>query len=189
MQISIRWRCVQKRSSIRNCGRARAKRDDATSGERTRLACWFRRSAETVFPLIFASSEHNRGKRKFATARTRSPAREPRALPRVSENARDYSPSRWRNCALAYSRLSFAMKLALILAGHTASHSYVLVQLPNPCSSITCTIFNARRSRSGTPCGKDDKCETFAAAKSIADPFGHAAAHAPLLPLPGQRCA
>ena len=34
-----------------------------------------------------------------------------------------YSPSRWRNCARAYSRLSFAMKLALILAGHTASHS------------------------------------------------------------------
>ena len=34
-----------------------------------------------------------------------------------------YSPSRWQNCAHAYSRLSFAIKLALILAGHTASHS------------------------------------------------------------------
>src|SRR5207247_9589837 len=27
--------------------------------------------------------------------------------------------------------------------------------------------------------GKKDKCETFAAVKSIADPFGQAAAHAP----------
>ena len=39
------------------------------------------------------------------------------------QNARSYSPSRLLNCACAYSRLSFAMKLALILAGHTASHS------------------------------------------------------------------
>ena len=43
-----------------------------------------------------------------------------------------------------------------------------------------------RRVRSGVPeylgnafCGKNERCETFAAAKSIADPFGHAAAHAP----------
>src|SRR5215831_12808911 len=71
------------------------------------------------------------------------------------------------------------MKLALISAGQTASHSYVFVQLPNPCASIACTIFNTRRARSGAPCGKNDKCETFAAANSIADPFGHAAAHAP----------
>ena len=53
---------------------------------------------------------------------TPKPARETRALARAT-NTRNYSPSRWRNCARAYSRLSFAIKLALILAGHTASHS------------------------------------------------------------------
>jgi hypothetical protein len=37
--------------------------------------------------------------------------------------AGDYSPKRWRNCARTYSRFSFAIKLALISAGHTASHS------------------------------------------------------------------
>gem|GEM_PF-5016102 len=40
------------------------------SGERTRLACWFRRLAETSF-------------QKFATARTPSPTRETRALPKA----------------------------------------------------------------------------------------------------------
>src|SRR5437868_3426802 len=34
--MSIDWRCVQKRSSIRNYGRARAKRDDVL-GERAKL--------------------------------------------------------------------------------------------------------------------------------------------------------
>jgi len=43
--------------------------------------------------------------------------------PQNARHARNYSPSRWQNCARAYSRLSFAIKLALILAGHTASHS------------------------------------------------------------------
>ena len=71
------------------------------------------------------------------------------------------------------------MKLALISAGQTASHSYVLVQLPNPSASITLTIRSTRLSRSGWPCGRNDRCETFAAVKSMADRFGHAAAHAP----------
>jgi hypothetical protein len=34
-----------------------------------------------------------------------------------------YSPALRRKLAIAYSRLSLAMKLALISAGHTASHS------------------------------------------------------------------
>src|SRR5206468_13046843 len=97
----------------------------------------------------------------------------------LRECTRGYSPKRRRNCARAYSRFSFEIKLALISAGHTASHSYVLVQLPNPAASITCTIFSTRLSRSGCPCGKSDRCETFAAVKSIAERFGHAAAHAP----------
>jgi hypothetical protein len=43
--------------------------------------------------------------------------------PQIARHARNYSPMRCLNCAHAYSRLSFAMKLALILAGQTASHS------------------------------------------------------------------
>src|SRR5438874_5049967 len=43
------------------------------SGERTRLACWFRRLAETIFTT----------EKKFAMARAPSPAREARALPRT----------------------------------------------------------------------------------------------------------
>src|SRR5262249_46165211 len=38
-------------------------------------------------------------------------------------HAPDYSPRRCPNWARAYSRFNFEMKLALISAGHTASHS------------------------------------------------------------------
>src|SRR5206468_3596493 len=51
--------------------------------------------------------------------------------------------------------------------------------LPKPSASITCTIFRTRVTRSGFPWGIRDRCETFAAVKSMADAFGHAAAHAP----------
>ena len=94
----------------------------ASSGERTRLACWFRHRAETIL-FSAAPLERIDDLRKVYDRGTRSPARETRALPRLCERARSYSPSRWRNCARAYSRLSFAIKLALIFAGHTASHS------------------------------------------------------------------
>src|SRR5437667_8330807 len=60
--------------------------------------------------------------KKFATARTRSPARETRALPRTIE-AQSYSPAPRCRAARAYSRFSLAIKLALISAGQTASHS------------------------------------------------------------------
>src|SRR5882724_993965 len=90
-----------------------------------------------------------------------------------------YSPAPARKLARAYSRFNLAMKLALISAGQTASHSYVFVQLPKPSASIALTIFRARLARSGSPCGKSARCETFAAVKSIADAFGHAAAQAP----------
>jgi len=43
--------------------------------------------------------------------------------PELREYARDYSPALLRQLARAYSRLSLAIKLALISAGHTASHS------------------------------------------------------------------
>ena len=62
------------------------------------------------------------------------------------------------------------------------THRFALVSvgaITEPSSSIACTIFNTRRAVPGEPCGKNERCETFAAAKSIADPFGHAAAHAP----------
>src|SRR5438874_10053638 len=71
------------------------------------------------------------------------------------------------------------MNVALISAGQAASHSYVLVQFPKPSASITCTILRTRLSRSGCPCGNSARCETFAEVKSIAEPLGQAAAHAP----------
>ena len=40
-------------------------------------------------------------------------------------------------------------------------------------------MFSTRRSRSGLPCGKMPRCETFAETNSIADAFLHAATHAP----------
>src|SRR5207244_3452243 len=39
--------------------------------------------------------------------------------------------------------------------------------------------FKTRLARSGSPWGKSARCETLAAVKSMADAFGHAAAHAP----------
>src|SRR4030095_1171269 len=78
------------------------------------------------FLALPASAGITRPKVKFAITRTRSlpQARdEMHALPRVRGRARDQSPRRWRNCARAYSRFSFEIKLALISAGHTASHS------------------------------------------------------------------
>ena len=50
------------------------------AGERTRVACWLRCSAATIFSC--ATSWHPGDSwEKFAVARTRSPARETRALP------------------------------------------------------------------------------------------------------------
>ena len=63
-----------------------------------------------------------------------------------------------------------AMKSCVIVFGHTALHSYWLVQLPKPAASIVSTIASTRRSRSGWPCGMRPRCETFAATKSILAP-------------------
>jgi hypothetical protein len=51
-------------------------------GERTRLACWFRRRAETIFVLNSFPRATDKSYQKSAIARTRSPARETRGLPR-----------------------------------------------------------------------------------------------------------
>ncbi len=85
----------------------------ASSGERSP-----RRPGFGVAPKQSFSSgtERIEDLKKFAIAGLRM-------FPRLCERERSYSPSRRRNCARPYSRLNFAMKLALILAGHTASHS------------------------------------------------------------------
>ncbi len=66
---------------------------------------------------------HSRTFEMIVSAETPKQSRETGALPRSCKHSRSYSPSRLQNCARAYSRFSFAIKLALILAGHTASHS------------------------------------------------------------------
>ena len=55
---------------------------------------------------------------------TPKPIRETRALPEgICCRDYSYSPALRRKLAIAYSRLSLAIKLALISAGQTASHS------------------------------------------------------------------
>ena len=87
------------------------------SGERARLARWFWRLAKTNLRwerlFRFASRAH----RKFAMAGRHRPRR--CAFP----DFLFYSPIRSRRLAMAYSRFILAMKLALISAGQTASHS------------------------------------------------------------------
>ena len=53
------------------------------------------------------------------------------------------------------------------------------MQLPKPSASICLTIATTRFDRSTWPCGNSRRCETFAATKSIAEAFLHAATHAP----------
>ena len=88
-----------------------------------RLPCWRARPAIANFAFNFVVPLVVESKIKPVSARRRNQHARTCALPKLHEHARSYSPSRWRNCARAYSRLSFAMKLALIFAGHTASHS------------------------------------------------------------------
>jgi hypothetical protein len=71
------------------------------------------------------------------------------------------------------------MKSWLIVFGQAALHSYWLVQLPKPSSSIFATMLSTRVSRSGWPWGSKPSCETFAETKSMAEAFLQAATHAP----------
>ncbi len=77
------------------------------------------------------------------------------------------------------SRFMRAMFASLMLLGHSAAQAPVLVQLPNPSSSILATMARARRSRSTAPWGRRESCAIFAETKSIAEPFLQAATQAP----------
>src|SRR5512146_2106289 len=70
----------------------------------------------------------------------------------------------------------FAIEISF---GQTATHSPSFEQLPNPSASICVTIAAARRTRSGSPCGRIARCEILAPTNSTADAFLHAATHAP----------
>jgi len=54
--------------------------------------------------------------------------------------------------------------------GHSAAHAPVLVQLPNPSSSILATIAFARAAASILPCGRRASWLTFAETNNIAEP-------------------
>src|SRR5579863_294179 len=71
------------------------------------------------------------------------------------------------------------MLVILISFGHSASQAPVLVQLPNPSSSICATIDCTRRYRSGWPCGSMPNWLTLAETNSIAEAFLQAATQAP----------
>ena len=63
--------------------------------------------------------------------------------------------------------------------GDQAAADAKVARVPKPASSIVCTIASTRRSFSAWPCGRRFKCAAFAATKSIAEAFWHAATHAP----------
>jgi hypothetical protein len=63
--------------------------------------------------------------------------------------------------------------------GQTVVHSPALVQPPKPASSWASIMSSTRVLRSGWPCGSRPRWATFAAVKSIDEPFGQAATHAP----------
>ena len=81
--------------------------------------------------------------------------------------------------ALMNSRFRRAMLLNEMFFGHSAAHAPVLVQLPNPSSSIFLTIARARRRRSTWPWGRSANWLTLALTNSIAEPFLQAATQAP----------
>ena len=63
--------------------------------------------------------------------------------------------------------------------GHTLAHAPTLVQPPKPSSSCWESMLTTRSRRSGLPCGSSPRCMTLAEVKSMAEPFGQAATHAP----------
>ena len=58
-----------------------------------------------------------------------------------------------------------------ISLGQVASQAPVLVQCPNPSSSICATMLSTRCFCSGWPCGNFENCEILAETKRLADEF------------------
>ena len=83
------------------------------------------------------------------------------------------------NFAFKYSRLRRAMCDTEIPFGHSSSQARVLVQLPNPSSSIFLTMARARFEASTLPWGRSARELTRAATNSIAEPFLQVATQAP----------
>ena len=81
--------------------------------------------------------------------------------------------------AAVYSRFNRAMKAAGIAAGRTAWPAEQFEQLPKPSLSIVRTILRMRLFFSALPWGSRPRWPVFALTMSMAELFGHAAAHAP----------
>src|SRR6266487_2194153 len=81
--------------------------------------------------------------------------------------------------AAKYSRFNSAMLVTEIPLGQVASQASVNVHAPKPSLSICATIFITRLLRSGSPCGNNARCATFAARNNIALLFLQAATQAP----------
>src|SRR6202008_2158847 len=75
-----------------------------------------------------------------------------------------------------FMRAIFSREISL---GHSTSQAPVLVQLPNPSSSICATMFITRVSFSTFPCGNKASWETFAETNNMAEPFLQVATQAP----------
>src|SRR6266487_1031850 len=106
---------------------------------RIRLACWFRRSAETIF-FSFVET-------KFSTARTRSPARETGELP---------GPCRLDQ-RVAIKQFLSAGKLVQRRFGHVARA--LVSQIPGiQCGFSSQSFWNAGSPRKGSHVGSSLKC-------------------------------
>ena len=87
------------------------------SGEHRLPACSSRQLAEMLVRLAFRFRE------KLLPAGCRPLQASSLRSPECCEHACNYSPALRCSTARAYSRFNFAMKVALISAGQTASHS------------------------------------------------------------------
>jgi hypothetical protein len=98
-------------------------------------------------------------------------------------DGRSYPRRRYRLATLrvarSHSLFMPVMDISGISLGQAVAHSPANVQPPKPYSSIWATMSRTRVSRSGAPCGSVLKWLILAEVKSMAEPFGQAATHAP----------
>ena len=154
------WTCACKRDGLRERSVSRA-------GERVPPSRTFLRDGQCA-----GDAAENKIVRL-----TPKPARETRALHEYAKRAKLFAEPSAQLCAGVFA-VEFRDETGADLAGTLLRTRKCFVQLPNPCSSITCTIFNTRRSRSGRPAAKMISAN-FRSRKKHRRPVRHAAAHAP----------
>jgi len=144
-----------------------------------RLACWFRRRAETIFLNNSRQEKKQRALEKSVIGKTRSPARETHALPFVSAT---HFSTRGLTCAIRKSMLSrIIISMATAAALFTApvglaTRSCVLSSAPEQkacepgccANKICCAISPKNTVAPSQPLAKGDSNQQLKATGSIA---------------------